>query len=298
MLYNSFPIQYDEPLFRPPSEADSLILQVTYGCSWNRCSFCEMYTSKKFHLKTPKEILNEIQAVALLKTGIRKVFLADGNPMVLSFDRLMFILNAIKKYLPQVRRVTTYALPSDILSKSHEELSELRKAGLSMVYVGIESGDDEVLKLINKSESYDSTIEGLLKAKAANIKLSVIILNGVGGLVFSHQHAVNSAKILNIIQPEFASSLVLSFPYGQKHYEDKFLGKYVEMSIIDLLSEMEIFISHTKLNATIFRSNHASNYISLDGILPRDKEQFLNRLRYAINNPSLAGLRPEWMRGL
>lgn len=298
MFYRDFPIQYNEPLFRPPSEADSLILQVTYGCTWNKCSFCEMYTSKNFKVKKEEDVLAEIKAVAKIDPGVRKIFLADGNPMVLSTEKLLFILKSIKENFPKNRRVTTYALPRDILAKSHEELVELREAGLKMVYVGIESGDDEVLKMMNKGETYSSTVEGLLKAKAAGIKLSVIILEGVGGLSFTNQHAINSAKILNNIQPEFASVLVLSFPFGVNKYKERFSGDYIPMTIPDLLKEMEVFISHLELDGTIFRSNHASNYLVLNGILGRDKQLFLEQLQFAIKNPEIAGLRAEWQRGL
>ncbi len=295
---NYFPIQYDEPLFRPPSEADSLILQVTFGCSWNKCSFCEMYTSKTFRAKEEEEILREINAVAKLRPDIRKVFLADGNPMVLSTKRLLKILAAIKLAFPKVRSVSTYSLPSNLISKSVEELKELKEAGLKLVYVGIESGDDEVLNMINKGETFAGTAEGLLKAKAAGIKLSVIVLNGVGGLTFTSQHAVNSARVLNLIQPEFASVLVLSFPFGIDRYKQKFRAQYIPMNIPELLKEMEEFIVHLELQSTIFRSNHASNYIVLSGILPRDKSLFLEKLQSAVNNPKTAGLRAEWQRGL
>ena len=297
-MYFNFPINYEQPLFRPPSEADSLILQVTFGCTWNKCAFCEMYNMKQFHIKKEEDVLREIEAVAKIEPGIRKVFLADGNPMALSTRRLLTILNAINKSFPRVRRISTYALASDLLAKTHEELQELKTAGLKMIYVGIESGDDEVLKLMNKGETYETTVTGLLKAKAAGIKLSVIILNGVGGLKYSHQHAANSARILNAIQPEFASVLVLSFPYGVERYHTKFGGEYVEMTIHDILKEMEVFISHTELEGTIFRSNHASNYLVLSGVLGKDKANFLELITFAINNPELAGLRHEWQRGL
>lgn len=298
MLPGFLPINYDMPLFRPPSEAYSLILQITYGCSWNKCSFCEMYTSKTFNVKKEEEVLREIETAARFQPGINKIFLADGNPMVLSTKRLLNILNSINKVFPHVERVSTYALPANILSKTPEELKELRKAGLNMVYVGIESGDDKVLKMIHKSETYQSTVAGLLKAKEAGITVSVIILNGVGGLKYSLQHAINSAKILNQIQPEYASSLVLSFPFGIGHYKQRFDGDYVPMSIIDLLRETEVFISHTELENTVFRSNHASNYLVLKGSLSRDKHDFLKRIKLAVNNPDVAGLREEWQRGL
>ena len=297
MFSNHFPFKYDEPIFRPPSEADSLILQVTLGCAWNRCSFCEMYTTKSFKIKKEEDVISEIKLAADLLPDTRKIFLADGNPFVLSTKKLLTILNAIRSSFPKARRVSTYALPADINAKSVEELKELCHAGLRQVYVGIESGDDELLRLINKGETFASTTEALLKAKEAGIKLSVIILNGLGGMKYSRQHAVNSAKILNEIQPEFASALVLSFPFGINHYIKRFNGEYLPMSIPDLLKEMELFIAHTELNGTIFRSNHASNYLMLSGVLPKDKESFLEQIRFAINNPDKAGLREEWQRG-
>jgi radical SAM superfamily enzyme YgiQ (UPF0313 family) len=257
-----------------------------------------MYTSKTFKVKDEEEVLNEIKAAARFDPDVRKVFLADGNPMALSTKRLLKILNAIKQSFPKLRRVSTYALPNDILSKSDEELSELKEAGLTMVYVGIESGDDEVLKMINKSETFSSTVDGLLKAKKAGIKLSVIILNGVGGLNYSKQHAIHSAEILNHIQPEFASSLVLSFPFGEKQYKKRFNGEYLPMTIAELLEEMKIFIEHTELAGTIFRSNHASNYLVLSGVLSKDKQAFLDQINFALKHPAIAGLRQEWMRGL
>ncbi|NCO56409.1 MAG: radical SAM protein [Bacteroidetes bacterium CG02_land_8_20_14_3_00_31_25] len=298
MFRKSFPIEYSEPLFRPPSEADSLILQITNGCTWNKCSFCEMYSTKKFSVKKEEDIFKEIEEVSELIPDIRKIFLADGNPMVLSTEKLKRILDKISKTFPKVRRVTTYALPRDIISKTPEELKLLQESGLKMIYVGIESGDDEVLKFINKGETYNSTVEGLLKAKEAGIKLSVIILEGVGGLKYSEQHAIKSAKILNAIQPEFASVLVLSFPYGIEHYKQKFLGNYIPMTISNLLKEMRIFVENIQLQNTIFRSNHASNYLVLNGILNRDKLLFLDKIDFAIKNPEIAGLRKEWQRGL
>ncbi len=291
-------LEYDEPLFRPPSEADSLILQITHGCAWNKCAFCEMYSGKKFYVKPEEKVLEEIKSVSQMPVEFRKVFLADGNPMCLPASKLLTVLNAIKKDMPKVRRVTTYSLPGNVANKSMDELKQLREAGLTMLYVGIESGDDEVLRMINKSETHASTVEGLLKAKEAGFKLSVIILNGVGGKKYSEQHAIHSAKILNEIQPEYASSLILSFPYGEEHFKQRFAGEYIPMNPFELLQEMETFIAHTELESTIYRSNHASNYMALSGVLGKDKERFLEQLRFAIANPDNASLREEWMRGL
>ncbi len=281
---NFLPIQYDEPLFRPPSEAYSLILQISNGCSWNRCTFCEMYTSKKFKIKKIEDIKADINKVIFFRNNIRKVFLADGDAMVLSTNKLLDILNTINKNLPKVRRISVYAKPKDLLSKSINELKMLNKAGLSLVYVGIESGDNKVLSSVNKGETYESTLNGLLNARKSGIKTSVMILNGLGGKQFSERHAINSAKILNEIQPEFASTLVLYFPFGQRHFEKRYSSNFTPLNKIELIMEMRLFIENTKLENTIFRSDHASNHIVLKGILSKDKNKMLKNINLALIN--------------
>ncbi len=277
-----FDIAYDEPLFRPPAEAYSLIFQVTLGCSWNKCAFCEMYTSKQFTPRKEEEILHEIQQSAASYPGVRKIFLADGNAMVLSTQRLLRILNAIKKAFPHVGRVSSYALPGDILSKTPGELTALREAGLQLIYVGIESGDDEVLRMVKKGETANSTVEGLKKAREAGIDSSVMIVNGLAGLEYSEQHAVNSAKILDQIQPRFFSTLVLMLPFGIDAYKERFDGTYIHMDAPNLMKELELLIKNTKLERTIFRSNHISNFLPLKGTLSRDKEKLLETIRMSL----------------
>jgi len=292
------PIQYNEPVFRPPAEANSLIFQVTLGCSWNKCAFCDMYKSKQFTVRSEEEVLPEIKTLAQLFPNTRKVFLADGNAFVLHTEKLLHILSALKQYFPKLRQVSAYALPQDISTKSKEELIRLKNAGLKLVYVGIESGDDEVLHMVNKSETFSSTISGLLQAKEAGIKSSVMILSGLGGAKYSAQHAIASANIVNEVKPEFLSLLVLSFPFGLQTYVERFKGDYIPMSVRDLLVELEMFITHTQLENSIFRTSHASNYLVLQGILGRDKDTLLSQVSSAIANPEIAGLRNEWERGL
>ncbi len=290
------PVKYSEPVFRPPSEAYSLILQVTLGCSWNKCAFCEMYSTKKFKVRKQEEIFAEIDNVAATGMSVRKVFLADGDAMVLSTKKLLMILDKINNTFPRIQRISAYALPKNINNKSLTELQELYDAGLKMIYVGIESGDDELLRIINKGETFNSTVDGLLKAKKAKIRSSVMILTGLGGKIYSYNHAVNSALILNEIQPEFASCLVLSFPFGVKHYKNRFPAEFIELDTKGLLLELKNFIFHTNLESTVFRSDHASNYVILKGGLSRDKDKFLSQIDYALNHPEI--LRKEWMRGL
>ena len=291
-------LNYDEPLFRPPSEAYSLIIQVTLGCSWNKCAFCEMYTSKKFKVRNEEDVFNEINSVAEFSDDIKKVFLADGNAMVLSTDKLLRILTHLNEKFPKLTRVSAYAIAKDLENKSVEELKELYDAGLKLIYVGIESGDNELLRLINKGETYESTVKNLLKAKEAGIKSSVMILSGLGGKKYSEQHAVNSAKVVNETQPDYLSTLVLSFPFGVDHFIKRFKGDFQQMDIADLLKELKLFISETKLNNVIFRSDHASNYLVLKGILSRDKERMLKEINFAIDNPGKAFLREEKQRRL
>lgn len=290
------PIEYNQPLFRPPSEGKSLILQVTLGCSNNECAFCEMYKTKKFTVRSFEAVKKEITDVAKLNIPVQKVFLADGDAFVLSPKRLIEICKEVKQQLPSVKRISAYALPVNINKKSIEDLKALKNAGIEMLYVGIESGDNEVLELVSKGESFSSSEQAMLKLKEAEIKASVMVLTGLGGMKYSRQHAIKSAELLNKIQPEFASTLVLSFPYGVDKYKEEFKGDFVEMNTEELLQELQLFMEHLELKETIFRSDHASNYLVLKGRLGKDKEQFLSQINEALNHKS--NLRPEWMRGL
>jgi len=292
----NFPIKYQEPLFRPPSEARSLILQVTIGCSNNECAFCDMYTSKKFKARKFDDIKKEIEDVAKLNVAIQKVFLADGDAFVLSTKKLLKICEEINFHFPKVRRISSYALPSNINKKSVEELKQLQKAGLKMLYIGFETGDNELLNLISKGETFESSKQAILKLKQAGIKSSVMILSGLGGKKYSHQHAIQSAKLLNETHPEYVSTLVLSFPYGVKKYQERFKGDYQEMNTTGLLIELKTFIETLVLENSIFRSDHASNYLILKGVLSKDKNQFLEQINYALDHKDV--LRKEWMRGL
>lgn len=292
-----FPIEYDEPLFRPPSEAHSLIIQVTLGCSYNKCSFCEMYTSKQFKPRKEEDIFKDIEAFLPYKEQIKKVFLADGDPMVLSTERLLRILNKLKETFPKLMRVSTYATPTNIRRKSDQELEELRKAGLTLLYIGIESGDDEVLKNIQKGETFSTIVEGINKASKAKIDSSVMVINGTGGKLLSQQHAINSAKVLNEVQPKFASTLVLTMHKGLDHFKNRYLGDYQQMNLPELFSEMKLFMNHLYLNETIFRSDHASNYLILKGVLGKDKDLFLNQIDQALNHPEISNLRNDYHRG-
>jgi radical SAM superfamily enzyme YgiQ (UPF0313 family) len=294
------PIRYVEPVYRPPSEAQSLILPVTDGCSWNKCTFCEMYTApqKRFRPRDEEEVLENIRRCGeQLGGGVERIFLADGDALTLSTRRLVTILEAIRRDLPNVRRVSSYCLPRNLRKKSAAELRELAELGLSLVYVGAESGDDEVLARVNKGETFATTRESLDKLQEAGIKRSVMILNGLGGQALSRQHSINSAALMNAVQPEFLATLVVSFPQGETRLRENF-PDFEPLSVLGLMQEMELLLSELELKRTIFRSDHASNWLILKGRLGADKPRLLQELRAAIAAPEEAPLRPAWARGL
>jgi len=294
------PIRYVEPVFRPPSEAESLILPVTDGCSWNKCTFCEMYSApqKKFVARSEDEVLESIRLTGQRYGGdIRRVFLADGDALVLPTRRLVSILEAIRTHMPAVRRISSYCLPRNLRKKSQAEIDELAAAGLKMVYVGAESGDDQVLAAVDKGETFETTREALDKLGAAGITRSVMILNGLGGKGLSMQHAENSARLANATQPEYLATLVVSFPQGEERFRAGFPG-WEPLDQHELFVEMERFLSGLELKRTVFRSDHASNWLVLKGTLGADKERLLQQVRMAIASPEAARLRPAWARGL
>ncbi len=259
-----------------------------------------MYTApqKKFRVTDEQVVLESIQRCGEQFAGqVQRVFLGDGDAMALSTRRLLTLLAAIKDHLPKVRRISSYCLPSNLRHKSVQELVALREAGLSLVYVGAESGDDEVLLKVSKGETFESTRDALDKLGAAGISRSVMLLNGLGGRLLSKQHADNSAHLINLTQPEFLATLVVSFPQG----EDRFRQAYPEWAPLnqqELFVEMEQFLQALELKRTVFRSDHASNWLVLKGVLGSEKERLLQEVRNAIDRPQTSRLRPDWQRGL
>lgn len=259
-----------------------------------------MYTAenKKFKPKKTDQIEQELLTIAQSNMPVGRVFLADGDAMMLPFQRLKDILLLIKQYLPQVTRVSSYCLPRNLGNKTIEQLNELKALGLTLVYVGCESGDDEVLKLIDKGESYQSSLVALTKLKQSGIKSSVMILNGLGGPDLSEQHAINSARLMNEAQPDYLSTLVVSFPLGEERFASAFNGHFRQLTQAELFKEMLMLLNTLSLDKTIFRSDHASNYLVLKGTLGKDKDRLIAQVETAINQPQSIALRQEWQRGL
>lgn len=293
-------MSYIEPVFRPPSEWKSLILQVTNGCSWNNCTFCDMYTApqKRFKPTSIEQIEQQLRRIVEAGMPVYRVFLADGDAMTLSVRRLHEIMDLLNRWLPHKPRVSAYCLPRNLRNKSTEDLHELRKKGLSLLYVGCESGDDELLALIEKGENFDSSLSALQKMKEAGIKSSVMVLNGLGGPELSERHAVNSARLMNAAQPDYLSTLVVELPHGAERFSKNFAGRWRKLSKTELFVEMQTFLTHLELKNTIFRSDHASNYLILKGILGKDKHKLLTTVQTAISQPGRIPLREEWQRGL
>jgi len=245
-----------------------------------------MYTSKKFRSRSIDELKPEIKKIASAYKGVKKIFLADGNAFVLSTNKLIPILNEINNQFVKIQRVSSYALPKDILIKSESELKDLRELGLKLLYIGIETGDDELLKKINKGETFNSTVDGILKAHNAGIDTSIMIINGLGGRKYSKPHALKSAEIINKVNPKFLSTLTLSLPYGEEHFQEKFNGEYQQQSIVELFEELKMFIENLNVENVIYRSNHVSNNLILKGTLSKDQDQLVGMLNSAIKNTS------------
>lgn len=252
-----------------------------------------MYQSKKFRVRKPEEVFPEIEKMAAYNPDVKRVFLADGNAFVFSAEKLIPYLDKINQHYPGLQRISTYALPADILAKTPEQLVEIRKKGLKLLYIGIESGDNEVLKLINKSETHESMTEGILKAHAAGFDTSIMILNGLGGKKLSKQHALNSAKIINSINPKFLSTLTLSFPYGSDHFTKKLGQDFEPLTVKELFQELKIFIENIEANNVIFRSNHVSNNLNLNGTLSKDKVALVDTLTRAIAQTPIDMMPPD-----
>lgn len=285
-------------VIRPPSEARSYILQATYGCSHNRCAFCGTYADKPFRLRAEEEVLEDVALAAECLPDTRRVFLADGNALVLSTRRLATILDALAAAFPLLRRVGIYANAHDLLRKSDDDLAALCRKKLEIVYLGLESGSDEVLRRIDKGITAAEMVEAVEKAKRAGMRVSVIALLGLGGTELSDQHAEQTGRVVGAMDPQYLSMLTLMLVPGTELHRQQQSGTFRLPQPEALLAELRRVIAHLDgLSRCIFRTNHASNYLPLAGTLSRDKEHLLA----AIDRAQAGGrsvLRPEEWRAL
>lgn len=289
-------MRYIGNIFRPPSEADSLLLQVTIGCSHNQCDFCAMYRDKQFRVRKLADIIRDIElARDDFGPAVRRVFLCDGDAFVLSPDVLTAILVRLHECFPELQRVGIYANARDILAKSDEELALLHSQRLDIVYLGLESGSDRILRDNHKGATAEQTVKAVNKAQSAGIKASVIYLLGLGGAELWEENALASAKAVSRMNPAYLSALTVTVIPGTPLHTRMTKGEFTLPDPAGFLKELRLFLEHTNVKATVFRSNHASNYLALAGRLPRDKSRLLREIDEALEQNRF---RPEWSRGL
>lgn len=279
-------MDYEGIVYRPPSEARSLIIQVTIGCAHNTCTFCNMYKAKKFRVRNMLEILSDLEEASRSRYAgyIEKVFLADGDALVMKTEDLLTILSAVRRLFPQVTRVASYGTAQDILRKTEEELKQLKEAGLGIVYMGAETGDNEILKYINKGVTAEEVIAAGQKLKRCGIQTSVTLISGLGGRGKVKEHALSCAKLITEMNPEYASFLTLRLYEGTPMYDDVVEGRFERITPDEIVDEMEIFLTHVDSPGTVFRTNHASNYVVLAGDLNEDIPAMLKMLDEAKKN--------------
>ena len=289
-------MKYEGDIIRPPSEANSLLLQVTVGCSHNKCSFCPAYKKKKFRIKSHDEILEDILEASRWRS-IEKVFLCDGDALIIPQERLIQILVLIRTHIKGVQRVGTYANAKSILRKTIDELVELRELGLGIVYLGIETGNDELLRKIRKGVTAAQMIEAGRRVKEAGIPLSVTVILGLGGSERNTEHANDTARILTEIDPEYASALTLMLMPGTPLYSEYASGHFALPEKFDLLKELAIIIEKADFSSCYFTSNHASNYLPIKARLPEEKKITVATIYNTIEKNDVKSLMAEFMRG-
>lgn len=270
---------YSTPLYRPPSEARSLIIQVTEGCSHNKCRFCYMYKCKDFRIKSKEEIIEHIKWLKEYDKKPERIFLADGNVLCLKTEKILDLLNYIKTEFPTSKRISSYSGPLDILRKSDEELRTIRKAGIELLYMGVESGSDNILALMQKGVNQAQMIEAGQKAVRAGFKLSCMIISGLGGTEHMHEHAVESAKVISAINPHYFSLLRLVVEEKSELADDIKQGKFHLLTPLEVLDENIIMLENMELNNCIFRANHVSNHVNQAGTLNQDKDMLVAKLK-------------------
>jgi radical SAM superfamily enzyme YgiQ (UPF0313 family) len=289
----------EQVIVRPPSEANSFLLPVTLGCSHNKCTFCGTYTDIKFRIRPLEDIKRDIDKVAEhYSWSMRRVFLENGDALICPQRRLVEVLKYLNDKFPNLEKIGTYATPQSALIKSVDELKELNQLGLKIAYLGVETGDEELLKKINKGASYDEIVEAGRKIKQAGITLSVTVILGLGGIEGSKKHALGTARILTDLDPDFAGALTLMLVPGtplHKEWED---GKFTIISPFQSLEELKLIIENSNFTNCFFTANHASNYLPIKARLPEQKAEMLKLINKVLTSKDMSRLRPEFIRAL
>lgn len=275
-------IEYEGRVFRPPSEAYSLIVQATIGCSHNQCTFCDMYKEKRFRVRRLEEVKADFDLARAQYRRVNRIFLADGDALMCRAGHLAEILRYIREKFPECERVTSYGSPKSILVKTQDELNELHALGLEMVYLGLESGSDEVLRRVNKGETAAEIVRAGKMVKAAGMKLSVTAIAGLGSTELSEEHAVQTARALSEMRPEYIGLLTLLFELPTPLMRDWQEGRFRLMNPVEIAAETLVLLENIDSEGSLFRANHASNYVNLAGTLNRDREAMCARLRAAL----------------
>lgn len=290
-------LDYDMPLYRPPSEGSNLIIQATLGCSFNHCSFCSMYRSKRYHARPLEAVLADIDAAAKVWPHAHRVFLADGDALVLPTEQLLAICDHLARRLPNLQRISAYATPIALLRKTPEELARLKAAKLSLVYLGIESGDPEVLRKVAKGATQKSMIQAIMRASDSGLKVSATVILGLGGRERWRQHIDGTITVVNAAPPTFLSTLQLFVePEQAPEFLRRYGGEFTWQDDMGVLDELERLVAGLEPpHPVIFRSNHASNALPLKGNLPKDRDRLLAEIEAARNGTRL--LRPWMVRG-
>jgi radical SAM superfamily enzyme YgiQ (UPF0313 family) len=291
-------MKYEGMIYRPPSEAESFILQVTIGCSHNKCTFCGSFKEKKFRLRAFDEVKKDVEEAKQFARYIKKVFIADGDALIIPQKRLIPIITLINEAFPKLERIGLYGNTKSILKKSVEDLKELKELGIGIIYLGVESGDQVVLDRVCKGTLLDKTAEAAKRVKDAGIILSVTVLLGLGGVERSSFHAEETGKFLTRIQPDYAGALSVIIVPGTPLAEEVKKGTFTVPDPYMLLAELERMISNIDADHLYFASNHASNYLPVKGWLPEEKEKILKAIKYVLQQKDPSMLRPESMRAL
>lgn len=288
-------MRYEGDIYRPPGEWKSYLLQATVGCSNNTCTFCNMYREKRFHIRPMADILEDIRMAKACYGDVRRVFLCDGDAIIMRTADLITILDTLYATFPSLEKVTTYAGPRSTLTKTPEELKLLREHGLARAYLGVETGSDALLRKVKKGVDARQMLEAGMRLREAGMDLWVMILLGLGGRDGSEQHIMDTAAMMNEMKPRHLSALTLTLYPGTELYDDWRTGKFQPITPMDSLREARLLIEKLEVDPLHFTCDHASNYVPLKGSLPEDRDRFLARLDRALE--SGAGMRPEWSRG-